>query len=503
MAFLVIVASAAQAGTVTTEYGKSYQVNINSQGQNIAGDAANEPSICIDPINPLHIAIGWRQFDTTNSSFRQSGYAYTTNGGLNWTFPGKIDPGVFRSDPVLQADASGIFYYLGISNDTTFAEDLYRSTNGGQTWQLAGPALGGDKEWMTIDRTTGPGHGNIYQVWSPFYNVYTNNSNYLFTRSTNNGATWSTAIGLPHSPYFGTLDVGPDGELYMVGTAIDIEPFVVNRSTNAQNNAVDPPAIDQTTIVDLGGPPSFGIADLNPAGLLGQAWIVTDHSSGPTRGNLYLLCSVVTDTNSVCNVMFSRSTDKGMTWSTPVRVNDDPTNRDSAHWLGTLSVAPNGRLDACWNDTRNSTNHTISELFYSWSYDGGVTWAPNRRISPQFDPEIGWPQQQKMGDYMGMVSLNEGACIAYAATFNGEEDVYFVRPELPITLQASRITNSVKITWNSTLGINYQVQAITNVTEPWSGALLITNLVATGGATTVFDTLAGGAQRYYRVVRLP
>src|SRR6267142_234224 len=72
---------------VSTPFGVSYQVNVNGSGQNIPGDAANEPSLCLDPNNPNRIAIGWRQFDTTNSNFRQSGGAYTTNAGLNWTFP--------------------------------------------------------------------------------------------------------------------------------------------------------------------------------------------------------------------------------------------------------------------------------------------------------------------------------------------------------------------------------------------------------------------------------
>src|SRR3979411_870331 len=81
------------ATTVSTSYGKSYQVNVNGAGQNIVGDAANEPSMCLDPNNPNHIAIGWRQFDSTNSNFRQSGVGYTTNGGLNWTFPGSLEPG--------------------------------------------------------------------------------------------------------------------------------------------------------------------------------------------------------------------------------------------------------------------------------------------------------------------------------------------------------------------------------------------------------------------------
>ena len=382
-----------QATTVSTPFGKSYQVNVNSGGQNIAGDAANEPSMCIDPTNPNRMAIGWRQFDSTNSSFRQSGVAYTTNGGRNWIFPGNLEAGTFRSDPVLASDANGIFYYLGISNTSTFACDLLRSTNGGQNWQRVGPALGGDKEWMAIDTTTGPGRGNIYQVWSPFYNVY-NNENFLFTRSTNGGTSWMNAIGLPHSPYFGTLDVGPDGELYMFGTAIDIDPFVVNRSTNAQNPAVTP-TIDLTTIVDLGGPPLFGTAAVNPDGLLGQAWIAVDRSSGPTRGNVYVLCTVTNDPGNPCNVMFSRSLDRGQTWSAPLRINDDSATQNAYHWFGTLSVAPNGRVDACWNDTRHSANNSLSELYYSWSEDAGLTWAPNRPLSPSFNHSLGYPQQNK------------------------------------------------------------------------------------------------------------
>src|SRR5580765_677324 len=50
--------------------GTSYQVNV-SGGHNIAGDAANEASMCMDPNNHNTIAIAWRQFDTTNSNFRQ------------------------------------------------------------------------------------------------------------------------------------------------------------------------------------------------------------------------------------------------------------------------------------------------------------------------------------------------------------------------------------------------------------------------------------------------
>jgi hypothetical protein len=504
--FLMVVAAfsptwqGVQATTISTSYGISRQVNVNAAGQNISGDAANEPSICMDPTDPNRMAIGWRQFDTTNSNFRQSGVAYTTNGGLNWVFPGNLDPGTFRSDPVLAADPNGVFYYLGISNASTFACDLLRSTNGGMTWQVVGPALGGDKEWMAIDTTRSPGRGNLYQVWSPYYNVY-NNQNKIFTRSTDGGQSWLSAIALPHLPYWGTIAIGPNGEVYNLGTAIDLAPFVVNRSTDATNGLATP-TIDVSALVDLGGSMLAGLPGINPEGLLGQAWIAVDQSSGPTRGNVYVLCSVTNDPGNLANVMFSRSTDGGRTWSLPLRINDDSATQHAVHWFGTLSVAPNGRVDACWNDTRHSPNNSLSELYYSWSEDGGQTWAPNRALSPPFNHSLGYPRQNKMGDYIGMVSLSEGACIAYAATFNFEEDIYFVRAELPIVARVEQAGSVVRISWNSTPGVSYCVQSKPDIGLSWPPGPGVVCLTATSTRTTVEDQLAAGG-RYYRVVRQP
>jgi hypothetical protein len=134
-------------------------------------------------------------------------------------------------------------------------------------------------------------------------------------------------------------------------------------------------------------------------------------------------------------VMFARSTDGGQTFSPPVRINDDPINHNKWHFFGTLSVAPNGRIDVVWYDTRNAPNNIDSQLFYSFSTDGGVTWAPNIPVSNSFNPQAGYPQQPKIGDYITIVSDNTGGDVAYAATFNEnpqavgghEQDVYYVR----------------------------------------------------------------------------
>ena len=52
----------------------SFQVNVDANGMNIVGDAANEPSISVDPTNGNKMAIGWRQFDSWTSNFREAGY---------------------------------------------------------------------------------------------------------------------------------------------------------------------------------------------------------------------------------------------------------------------------------------------------------------------------------------------------------------------------------------------------------------------------------------------
>ena len=147
-----------------------------------------------------------------------------------------------------------------------------------------------------------------------------------------------------------------------------------------------------------------------------------------------MLASVVPPGRTTTDVMFVRSTDGGLTFSAPHKINDDPVNPSKWHWFGTFSVAPNGRLDAVWYDTRNASNNTDSQLFYSFSTDTGVTWSANVAVSNAFNPFEGYPNQSKIGDYITIVSDETGGNVAYSATFNfnpnrgqHEEDVYSVR----------------------------------------------------------------------------
>ncbi len=417
------------------------QVNVDANGNNIVGDAANEPSIAVDPTNPMRMAIGWRQFDDIQSDFRQAGQGFTNDGGQTWTFPGVINPGVFRSDPVLDSDSEGRFYYNSLTlNGGDYSCNVYRSTGDG-TWDDGPFAYGGDKQWMVIDKTGGEGDGNIYANWNASFSVCPPGD---FTRSTDGGETYETCTPVFNSPYWGTLNIGPEGELYAVGSGGNLA-----KSVNAKNAGET--ATWEGYSANIGGYLQGFVGDVspNPVGLLGQAWVGTDHSGGPNHGNIYVLASVLPfDNSDVSDVHFTRSTDGGLSWSDPIRVNDDPAG-DNWQWFGTMSVAPNGRIDAVWLDTRDIPGTVLSSLYYANSEDGGQTWTPNERLSEEFDPHVGWPQQQKMGDYFHMISDDEGANLAWAGTFNGEQDVYFGR----ISLLPSQTVSAASV--NTALLPNY------------------------------------------------
>ena len=399
----------------------SIQVNVDGRGLNIPGDAANEPSLAVDPTDPNRLVIGWRQFDSVESDFRQAGWGFSRDGGRSWDFQGVLKPGGFGSDPVLAADSAGTFHYVSLTDAGPLALELFRSTDGGESFGPPTPAGAGDKPWIAIDRTAGPGRGFLYEAWSVASPLAPNQ----FTRSIDGGDSFEDASPLSDStPIFGTLAVAADGALLVCGAAPNLSTFHVLRSNDAQLVASVPPTFSLDATVSLNGRMVLNPA-VNPLGLAGQAWVATQ----PAGDDVYLLCSVDPPGGDPLDVYCAASPDGGSSWGPPVRVNDD-AGTGAFQWFGTLSVAPTGRLDAVWNDTRNDPQPSApqsSELFYAFSNDGGSTWSPNQAVSPPFEHGLGYPQQAKLGDYYQTVSDQVGVHVAYAATHNGEQDVWYLR----------------------------------------------------------------------------
>jgi hypothetical protein len=176
-----------------------------------------------------------------------------------------------------------------------------------------------------------------------------------------------------------------------------------------------------------------------------------------------------------------------------------------------MSVAPNGRIDAVWLDTRDASpsDPYMSALYYSYSVDEGDTWSPNERLTDIFDPHVGWPQQNKMGDYFDMESDETSAHLAWANTFNGEEDVYFstitpvidatgAGPDNPALYTLSARPNPFSMESVITYGIPVDVPvSVTLLTVYGEKVLTLVNGLQSRGRHTVTLTGTGLAAGYY------
>ena len=419
----------------------SIQVNVNALGENIIGDSAAETSIATHPNNPNNIVIGWRHDDGIPPAIVKDGWAYSFDRGVTWTFPGMIGASEGRTDPVLDIDAEGNFYYqtLRLEYGTSpnggltrnFGDiEIFKSIDGGKSWQAPVFSHGilGDKNWVAIDRTGGIGHGHIYTFWRSG-----SNPNH-FTRSTNQGVSFEAPTNVPLNPGYGTLTVGPEGNVYGAGRIefggfvangkLVVDPFLFTKSVNAKDASVTP--VFTSHELEMGGSAVTSASRQSPNkySLFGNVSVATDHSQEASRGNVYVLASLDPPGDDPLDVHLIRSTDGGNTWSAPIRVNDDASSGNSWQWFGAHAVAPNSRIDVVWYDTRNSNDYKISELFYAYSWDAGETWHGNTAVSPPFNTHV---VDEASGDYIHFVSDKNGADVAYAATFNGELDVYYVR----------------------------------------------------------------------------
>lgn len=96
------------------------------------------------------------------------------------------------------------------------------------------------------------------------------------------------------------------------------------------------------------------------------------------------------------DVYVSASNDRGQTFASEVKVNDDKV--PGAHGMHSLAVAKDGRVYAAWLDERNvkvpkhsskaEGHHMESnrDVFLTYSTDGGRTFSPNRRVASDACP---------------------------------------------------------------------------------------------------------------------
>ena len=139
------------------------------------------------------------------------------------------------------------------------------------------------------------------------------------------------------------------------------------------------------------------------------------------------------------------SHDSGRTWEDRVVVNDNSATPNAHALHPNLSVAPNGRLDIVWMDTRNSPipPGTMTPLpnvayvghhdvYYTYSLDQGRTFAPNIKITDRIiDRRFGiWQGNADIHGPTGIVSTDDTVYFTWQDSRNGHntgngDDTYF------------------------------------------------------------------------------
>jgi hypothetical protein len=375
----------------------------------------NETSMAVDPGFPLNVVGGTNDYRHGDVD---AGFAVSLDGGKTWfadTLAG-VNPALGKydaqGDPAVAAYRSGIFYYAFIDfnrNDDQNRLAVAKSFNGGQAWSQLGVIADHqgpgshdfeDKEYIAVDNTRGPFDGNVYVTWTRF--PVGASTRIMVSRSTDGGMTFSAPLQISDSTngYQGSLPVvGPDGEIYV--SWLHNNGIELDRSTDGGLTwGTDILA----STLDALPSPLPGALFRNPT----WPFLAVDRSGGPFHGNLYIVWADETRSGVGPDLMFIRSTDRGVTWSSPRRISDD-TNGEY-QWFPWISVDPHGAIHVVFFDRRDAPGSQLYHTYYTRSRDGGATFSPNVRLSEMIsDASLDGFGGGFIGDYNGLASSTTAA----------------------------------------------------------------------------------------------
>jgi hypothetical protein len=404
-----------------------------------------------NPNVPGKIFIGWNSY---GPSFYGTGFAVSTNTGVNWTGSNTL-PGlaVNSGDPSCAINSSATIFMNAIGASAS-TQVITSSTNNGVNWSPYVTIYSGsstqDKNHITIDdKSTSPYYNNLYVGWTDF-----GATNYpaKVARSTDNGSTWSTVqVTAPISGHFSqgvNLHTNHLGHVYMVcATNINSSPYTEDyigfaKSTNGGVNwTVNEQAIDINGI--------RGNLKTSSIRVNSFPWMAVDKTGGPRNGWIYVtwaqrnLAPAGTDPD----ICFARSTDAGSTWSTPVRVNDDPLNNGRDQWFSNINVDAFGGINIVFYDSRNPSTNDSAEVYVARSVDGGNTWTNIKVSDHRFRPvPISGLASGYQGDYIGITSTNNALYPFWADNYTGTYQVWTAKIDLGPAINHTPLGNTEQTT---------------------------------------------------------
>ena len=126
-----------------------------------------------------------------------------------------------------------------------------------------------------------------------------------------------------------------------------------------------------------------------------------DTSQSPYRGNIYINWSDQRNGTTNTDVFFVKSTDGGNTWSQPLKVNDDNSNRHQFFTWMTIDQTT-GAIYIVFYDRRNTTGN-VTDVYVARSLDGGQSFTNFKVSQSSFTPS----SSIFFGDYTNIAAFNK------------------------------------------------------------------------------------------------
>ena len=427
-----------------------------------------ESSLAVDPTDPNHLVGAFQQDRWSNGANRGLTAGVSFDGGRHWrevVIPGLTlcSGGTFHraGDPWVSFAPNGDLYESAVLVDkgasgfnARNAIVASKSTDGGMSWtapvtiDLQFPAETGLQGVDFSRITADPTDPRIaYIVWrrqvqppgsdQPRWMV-------MFSRTTTGGRTWEPGRIL--------YDAGPGP--FLTGVPLVVQP--------------DGTLIDFLTVTNPGADSEFGLLrSFNR----GETWTpqaipiatqqpvpVTDPDNGqpvttaipldevaddPSNGNLYAVWEDGRFNGRQHDaIVFSMSTDGGLTWSEPIQINQTPTDIDPGDqqaFLPAIQVAQNGTVGVTYYDFRFNDPEPGLATDYWFVHahpgdPGGLTnpanWAHEVRLTNRsFDLERAPVARAGffLGDYEGLASSGNSFLPFWAQPKRTDPDHIFFR----------------------------------------------------------------------------
>jgi hypothetical protein len=431
-----------------------------------------EPFVAVNPKDPSNIIGVYQQDRFSFGGATGLAASVSHDGGLTWsvTYPHfttcsggtAANHGDYQraSDPWITFSPDGSAYFISLS--LTFAGDatqtgsavlVSKSTDGGNTWSNpvtlvrnigdadVAPYFFNDKESITADPFDSK---YVYAIWDRLRkpgrsentsaeNSFAFRGDTMFARTTDGGKTWEPARTIyAQSKLTGTIGnviaVLPDGTLVDVfdilqGSGHNTPGYetMVMRSTDHGATWSDPIEVAPDRSVGTSDPDTGArirtgcflpliAVDLNPRSAgYGNVYVVWCDSFGSEKTNGKVHSTMV----------FTQSTDGGLTWSPLARIDK---SGDAAAFVPSLAVASDGTVGVTYYDFRNNTpapglptDQWFVHCHPSTDCTDSANWAESHVFGPFNLENAATAGGYFLGDYEGMTTIGTTVMPFFAA----------------------------------------------------------------------------------------